>query len=118
MPILDNIEPIELLNIVQKWGYRGVFLGGCIERKEGSNIRPSAHCHCAKNDKYKGWICFKSKKTERVIKQNGKSTLLFLHELAHLGAMFISPSSNGYGKSFKKALYSINGRRLKYDHKF
>ena len=118
MPTLDAIEPVDLLEKVWRWGYRGVFLGGCIERKEGSNIRPSAHCHCSKTDNYFGWICFKSKKQERVVKANNKPTLLFLHELAHLGAMAIKPYSNGYGKAFKEALYAIGGRRLKYDHKF
>lgn len=122
MPMLDdNLIPLELYERVFKAGYRGTFLGGCIERKEGSNIRHSAHCHCGlKKDKSKyphhGFICIKSKKPEKCINKNGKPTLMFLHELAHLICVGEN-KGNGYGKKFFEVARSIGYRRMKYDHK-
>ena len=127
MPILTN-EPKELLDKVLPYGYRGVFLGGCIERKEGSNIRPSAHCHChiskkefegsikTKDGRYRskwfGWVCLKSSNPEKLVR-DGKVTNLFKHELAHL----MSAKKGGYGKEFCRALVELNGKVMKYDHK-
>ena len=121
MPILDNdLIPLEIFERAFKAGYRGTFLGGCIERKEGSSIRRSGHAHCGlKRDKTKsphhGWICIKSKKPERCVK-NGKPTMMFLHELAHI----ICSDENkgrGYGKKFFEIARSMGYRRMKYDHK-
>jgi hypothetical protein len=116
MPILDNkLIPLDIYERAFKAGYRGTFLGGCISRGEGSSIRRSAHCHSLQC-KYFGWICIKSKKAERCVKPNGKPTLLFLHELAHL---ICEKENNGkaYGKKFFAIARSLGYRRMKYDHK-
>jgi len=111
MPILIG-EPLDILEKVWKHGYRGTFLGGCIERKEGSNIRSSAHVHCGNTDPFFGWVCIKSKKEGRVVR-DGKATNLWKHELANL----MSVKQGGYGKAFCKALVELGGRVFKYDHK-
>ena len=106
MPLLDNdLIPLDIYEKIFKEGYRGTFLGGCIMRKEGSNIRPSGHCHFVYNkDKtrraFAGYICIKSKKPESCI-TNNQPTSLFLHELGHLIAM--NRRGSGYGEGFKLA---------------
>lgn len=132
MPILDDsLIPLDIYEKIFKAGYRGTFLGGCVARGEGSNIRRSGHCHLiGKQEKryieaykknpvryfpptnYSGWICIKSKKFERCVKDS-KLTSLFKHELAHLIDM--NRGGNGYGKGFKKACNEFGLYR--YGHK-
>ena len=118
MPLLDDtLIPLDIYEKIFQEGYRGTFLGGCIERKEGSNIRPSGHCHLIYNkDKtrknYAGYICIKSKKPERCVK-DGKLTSLFKHELAHL--LDMNRGGSGYGKRFKLACNELGLKR--YHHK-
>ena len=112
MPILCDELPVEILEKVWKSGFRGVFLGGCIERKEGSSIRRSAHAHGDKKFPYFGWICMKSRKPERFVNK-GKLTTLAKHELAH-----ILSSSNGHGKDFCNSLIDIGGRKFKHDYAY
>ena len=123
MPILDDgLIPVEIYEQIFKEGYRGTFLGGCIERKEGSNIRRSGHCHnvyikeggAKVKNKWAGWICIKSSKPERCVKE-GKLTSLFKHELAHLIDM--NKGGNGYSKGFCKAALELDYRLRKYEHK-
>lgn len=112
MPLLDdNLIPLEIYEKIFKAGYRGTFLGGCIERKEGSSIRRSAHCHCFPKDPYFGYICMKSRKPEKCIK-DGKLTNLFKHELGHLLAR------GDYGKKLCKALIELGYKKSKYDHSY
>jgi len=112
--ILDhNLIPADLCDKLYRDGFRGVWLGGCIERKEGSNIRRSAHSH-SKKDNYFGWICMKSAKPERFI-SNGKLTNLAKHELAHLIAE--NRTGRSYGRDFCKAALELGYRLQKYEHK-
>jgi len=125
MPLLDDtLIPLDIYEKIFKAGYRGTFLGGCIERKEGSNIRRSGHCHIIGKenqrmlkrygslDKFSGYICIKSRKPETCVK-DGKLTRLFKHELAHL--LHMSRGGNGYGKGFKQCCNELGLYR--YGHK-
>lgn len=74
---------------------KGVFVGGCVERGEGSSFRAKAHAHNNRKSKNFGWICVRSKKRigEYVMNiDNGfdgvvtKPSRLLLHEVAHIHA--------------------------------
>jgi len=59
-----------------------VFVGGCVERGEGSSFRASAHTHIS--HVYKNWICVRSKKPETLRLRDGEPTNLMKHEYAHV----------------------------------
>lgn len=74
---------------------KGIFVGGCVERGEGSSFRAMAHAHYhvdeAKQKKMlysqtqidaMGWICVRSSK--RLYTTDGRPSQLMLHELAHI----------------------------------
>jgi hypothetical protein len=63
-------------------GYKGVFVGGCIRRGDGSSFRAKAHAHCYKRDKLFGWICIRSAK--RLYTRPGQPSNLMWHELCHI----------------------------------
>ncbi|MFA6971811.1 MAG: hypothetical protein WC208_10470 [Gallionella sp.] len=77
-------------------GYKGTFVGGCIERGDGSSFRAKAHAHNEpyggikvldeqgnpKRGEHFGWICVRSPKRLRMA--NGKPSMLMLHEMAHI----------------------------------
>src|SRR3990167_8955476 len=76
----DKFASGELGDLIFRSGFRGIFYGGCIERKEGSSFRRKAHAHLARGKKarnYEGWICYRSAKRLRQIN-------LLIHELAHI----------------------------------
>jgi len=58
-----------------------VFVGGCIERGDGSSFRAMAHAHTMDDDPNKGWVCFRSAK--RLFTPAGKPSRLLWHEIAH-----------------------------------
>lgn len=61
---------------------KGVFVGGCVERGDGSSFRAIAHAHTSKRDEQHGWICVRSPK--RLYTANGTPSQTMLHELAHI----------------------------------
>ena len=67
---------------IKLYGVKGIFVGGCVERGDGSRFRAKAHAHTSKIDKYKGWICFLSAK--RLYTQHWKPSRLMWHEAAHI----------------------------------
>lgn len=73
-------------------GYKGTFVGGCVERGEGSSFRRKAHAHCYNKDPHQGWICVRSAK--RLYDKQGKASLLMWHEMAHI------ITKSGHGKEF------------------
>lgn len=80
-------------------GFKGVFVGGCVERGDGSSFRAKAHAHNEqyvkigsskvmdengnpKEWKHFGWICVRSAK--RLYTRPGQPSNLMWHELAHI----------------------------------
>lgn len=59
-----------------------VFVGGCVERGEGSSFRRMAHAHNRKTSEWFGWICIRSR--HRVATATGRPTVVSLHEYAHM----------------------------------
>lgn len=74
MPIIP--VPKEMPEIV------GLFVGGCVERGDGSSFRASGHAHMLPDDAYPGWVCIRSAK--RVYTASGRPTTLMWHEYAHV----------------------------------
>ena len=60
----------------------GIFVGGCVDRGEGSRFRARAHAHNRRNDLSFGWVCFLSEK--RVLTASGKPSRILWHEYAHI----------------------------------
>lgn len=62
---------------------KGVFVGGCVERGDGSSFRASAHAHS--EGAWKGWICVRG-----ALEGRGGEKLrdlpLMVHELAHIAS--------------------------------
>ena len=78
---------------IEGWPAIPVFIGGCVERGEGSSFRAKAHAHNLKQstDSFAGWICVRSTKRlgVYVMNDNGSATItkpsrLIMHELAHI----------------------------------
>jgi hypothetical protein len=60
----------------------GLFVGGCVERGDGSSFRRRAHAHTHKTDPHRGWVCVRSAK--RLMTPSGKPSRLMWHEYAHI----------------------------------
>ena len=81
---------------------KGIFVGGCVRRGDGSSFRASAHAHTDKRDgENQYWICVRSK--HKVFTPSGKPSTLLLHEYAHL----LAPSDHGHGKAWRKACVKL-----------
>ena len=72
---------------------KGVFVGGCVERGEGSSFRAKAHAHYVYHKSSDHWICVRSAKRIGQIVLNSsegwdgeitKPSRLMYHELAHI----------------------------------
>lgn len=59
--------------------FQGLFVGGCVDRGDGSSFRAQAHAHSKQPNK--GWICVRA---ARRVWSGDKPSALMLHELAHL----------------------------------
>lgn len=58
----------------------GVFVGGCVDRGDGSSFRAAAHAHT--DEPNKGWVCVRSPRRLRTAA--GGPSQVMLHELAHV----------------------------------
>jgi len=66
---------------------RGLFVGGCVERGEGSSFRARAHAHNFPGRQMYGWVCVRSVKRVGLVSENGvviKPSRLLWHEYAHI----------------------------------
>jgi hypothetical protein len=97
MPLIETPKEF-LTEKIWKTGFRGIFVGGCIERKEGSSFRRKAHAHTSKEDPYFGYICVRSAK--RLYKKDGRPSRLLIHEIAH----FFTPKEYHSKRFHKKRL--------------
>ncbi len=84
-----------------------MFVGGCVERGDGSSFRAKAHAHTHSDDAYNGWICVRSAKRLG----NGKPSMLMLHELAHI------LTGHGHDDTWRKKLRELGGRIRYYETK-
>jgi len=62
---------------------QGLFVGGCIERGDGSRFRHQAHTHIARSDPWLGWVCVLSTRRLTVGETTRPSRLMW-HEYAHV----------------------------------
>ena len=79
----------------------GVFVGGCVDRGDGSSFRAKAHAHTTRFPN-PGFICVRSAK--RLYNAQGKPSLLMWHELAHLLV------NQGHTAPWREAMRSLCGR--------
>ena len=81
MPVIETPKEF-LTERIWKSDFRGIFVGGCIERKEGSSFRAKAHAHTDKRrDPYFGYICVRSPK--RLFQTNGRPSRLLIMDHHH-----------------------------------
>jgi len=80
-----------------------VFVGGCVERGDGSSFRAKAHAHCYPSDKHRNWVCIRSAK--RLLTPAGLPSLLLWEEIAHC----LIPFSNGHNATFYRKLKELSG---------
>lgn len=73
---------------------KGIFVGGCVERGDGSRFRAKAHAHTS--GEHKGWMCVLSAKRL-------ESEAIMLHEVAHLITL------QGHTDKWRKCVLEIGG---------
>ena len=81
---------------------QGVFVGGCVERGDGSSFRRQAHAHTSKTDPFQGWVCVRSPKRLRTA--SGKPSMVMLHELAHI------LTGHGHDDTWRRKVRELGGR--------
>jgi len=80
--------------------FRGVFVGGCIDRGDGSSFRAKAHAHTKEPNK--GWICVRSAK-RLYVSGTDRPSKLMLHELAHI------LTGHGHDDTWRKEVRRLGG---------
>ena len=88
--------------------FHGLFVGGCVERGDGSSFRRKAHAHVV--GQWRGWICVRSGK-RLYVAGTTRPGLLMWHELAHLICDEHRASCSVHSPRFWKIMVSLCGRR-------
>jgi hypothetical protein len=81
-------------------GLVGVFVGGCVDRGDGSSFRRRAHAHNVTGGSHFGWVCIRS--AGRVRTASGNPSTLFLHEYAHI----VTPN-HGHDAAWRAAITAL-----------
>ena len=79
--------PMVLNDIPQMPVLAGLFVGGCVERGEGSSFRAKAHAHNIPGTPFYGWVCVRSARRIGDFTEDGRVTRpsrLLWHEYAHI----------------------------------
>ena len=101
MPAIQY-EPFEAYTVAGLLA--GVFVGGCVERGDGSSFRRKAHAHTQAIDTNKGWVCVRSAK-RLYVAGTTKPSLLMWHELSHLFVPY-----EYHGPQWRKTMRALCGR--------
>ena len=91
--------PELILDPVNRYGVR-LFVGGCVDRGDGSSFRRKAHAHVVEANK--GWICIRSAKRVYINGTTRPSKLVW-HEVAHC---LVGPS-NWHNKTWNRKRLSL-----------
>lgn len=86
---------------------KGVFVGGCVSRGDGSRFRALAHAHTTKSDDHYHWICVLSKRRP-LNTESGNLSQLMLHEVAHI------LTDNGHTDKWRKAARELGYKLPKH----
>jgi hypothetical protein len=81
---------------------KGVFVGGCVERGDGSSFRAMAHAHYVNGKASDNWICVRSPK--RLYNATGGASELMKHELAHI------LTNKGHTDPWRSKLKELGGK--------
>lgn len=84
----------------------GVFVGGCVDRGDGSSFRALAHTHTQTAPL--GWICVRSER--RLFTPAGAPSRLLRHEAAHV----LEPGAGHGSQRFERALRAVGIRTDSY----
>lgn len=76
---------------------KGIFVGGCVARGDGSSFRAFAHAHSNAQDGHVGWICVRAAKRL-------EDDALMIHELAHL-----SLGEGKHGDAWRREVLALGG---------
>lgn len=63
---------------------KGLFVGGCVDRGDGSRFRRHAHAHVSKHLPNPGWICVLGWGRVKDALEKQELNQLLMHELAHI----------------------------------
>ena len=89
---------------------KGVFLGGGVDRGDGSSFRRIAHAHTNLKEPNGGFICVRSPKRLWYMGAEGtKPSLTMIHELAHIVV------GQGHTDKFRKAYKELSKQFWGYE---